>query len=605
LILVPWLLYALGPSLSHTAQTIANQPAPASVPAFWAIVWAGLNVGQLIDLRPATPIALLALGAALGGQFADRRPPPGGLGRPRAREPLAFPSAVGVGARESQRLAPTSENRAASGGAEMAAIFFFSWLLLPLAVATVVFLAFPQFGRIRFLLFLLPPYLLLLCRPAAYVRRFAPALLALMVVLFATADIGTYVAEGRITEEDARALAEALADRASPRDLVILQAAWEIGYLRLHLPRAQPDFAALDGQEVAAALTPGDAHRVTWLAMYQTAPRDANYPLEAAFDRAGARGDARTFGPTRLIPYALATPPGRPADADFGGIFRLRGVSELPGMAQPAEALTIDLDWQALRSPGRDFASFVHLVDPTGRSWAGHDSEPQAGLDPTAGWPAGAERRDRHLLLLPPTLPPGEYQLRAGWHASGDPTPLPGAGRDFVELGHLQVRPARPAPAPALARLGEAIALERADLTPADGERFEQTLLITADGPLTLQRQNTALRPGDGLRLRLAWRALSKAGTDYTVLVHLVGASNAPLAQADGPPAAGLYPTSRWDPGDLIDEERLLGIPPDTPPGVYRVLLGLYSQPDLKRLTVRGAARGPEDTVIAGRVQIR
>src|SRR5207244_12651899 len=126
---------------------------------------------------------------------------------------------------------------------------------------------------------------------------------------------------------------------------------------------------------------------------------------------------------------------------------------------------------------------------------------PRAGLDPPAGWPAGAERRDRHLLLLPPTLPPGEYQLRAGWHASGDPTPLPRPGRDFVELGRLTVRPARPSSRPALATLGETFALERAELTPAGGERLEQTMLTTADGPLTLQWRDTSLRPGDGLRL--------------------------------------------------------------------------------------------------------
>jgi hypothetical protein len=58
--------------------------------------------------------------------------------------------------------------------------------------------------------------------------------------------------------------------------------------------------------------------------------------------------------------------------------------------------------------------------------------------------------------------------------------------------------------------------------------------------------------------------------------VHLVGAEPQALAQADGPPVQGDYPTSLWAPGETIVDQRDLPIPADLPPGEYGVNVGLY-----------------------------
>ena len=67
------------------------------------------------------------------------------------------------------------------------------------------------------------------------------------------------------------------------------------------------------------------------------------------------------------------------------------------------------------------------------------------------------------------------------------------------------------------------------------------------------------------------------------------------LAQYDGQPQEGDYPTSRWTPGELIEDSYPILLPADAPVGPYRVYLGLYDEATLARLPV---ATDPEGRVI-------
>ena len=50
--------------------------------------------------------------------------------------------------------------------------------------------------------------------------------------------------------------------------------------------------------------------------------------------------------------------------------------------------------------------------------------------------------------------------------------------------------------------------------------------------------------------------------------------------------------TGQWDPGELILDSVALAIPPDAPPGPYRLAFGLYDSETLERLPVVGDAEG-------------
>ncbi|MFQ5612673.1 MAG: hypothetical protein ACE5H9_11130, partial [Anaerolineae bacterium] len=105
-----------------------------------------------------------------------------------------------------------------------------------------------------------------------------------------------------------------------------------------------------------------------------------------------------------------------------------------------------------------------------------------------------------------------------------------------------------------------------------------------------------------GLRLTLFWQALAEVPIDYTRFVHLRDADGATVAQADGQPLDGLYPTSQWRPGETLVEPVVLDVS-QVPPGTYTLYAGLYDLSTLQRLPVSGD-RGGENAVILGQVQI-
>ncbi len=89
------------------------------------------------------------------------------------------------------------------------------------------------------------------------------------------------------------------------------------------------------------------------------------------------------------------------------------------------DALTVQLFWHAAKPGAADYTVFTQLLSAGGQYIAGHDGQPAAGANPTAGWPANALVSDAHRIDLPPDLPPGEYRLVAGMYdASGARLPF-------------------------------------------------------------------------------------------------------------------------------------------------------------------------------------
>jgi hypothetical protein len=85
---------------------------------------------------------------------------------------------------------------------------------------------------------------------------------------------------------------------------------------------------------------------------------------------------------------------------------------------------------------------------------------------------------------------------------------------------------------------------------------------------------------------------------DYTVFIHLVDANGQLVAQMDGQPFQGRYPTSWWSPGELIVDRRSA---PAIAPGKYRLLVGWYRLSDGSRLPL---ADGGGDSVTLGIVNL-
>jgi mannosyltransferase len=82
--------------------------------------------------------------------------------------------------------------------------------------------------------------------------------------------------------------------------------------------------------------------------------------------------------------------------------------------------------------------------------------------------------------------------------------------------------------------------------------------------------------PGDIIPLTLFWQAEATPAERYKVFVHLLDADGTLIAQTDTEPVGGFVLTTLWSPGEsLIDRYGVL-VPPDSTPGEYRLLVGMY-----------------------------
>ncbi|NDJ86859.1 MAG: DUF2723 domain-containing protein [Chloroflexi bacterium] len=101
--------------------------------------------------------------------------------------------------------------------------------------------------------------------------------------------------------------------------------------------------------------------------------------------------------------------------------------------------------------------------------------------------------------------------------------------------------------------------------------------------------QEPPYKAGMHLPVLLTWRALTPMTNDYSISVQILTENWEPVFLKDGTawqrdiqsPVMGLYPTSRWTPGEVVNDYHEISIPRDIPPGTYRWTVVVYTaQPD-------------------------
>lgn len=95
------------------------------------------------------------------------------------------------------------------------------------------------------------------------------------------------------------------------------------------------------------------------------------------------------------------------------------------------------------------------------------------------------------------------------------------------------------------------------------------------------------VRAGEILQLSFFWEALAPIQTRYKVFIHVLDAHEHIVGQRDAEPGGGFALTNTWTVGEqLVDNHGVL-ILPATPPGSYRIALGMYGLDDGQRLPIR------------------
>jgi hypothetical protein len=166
----------------------------------------------------------------------------------------------------------------------------------------------------------------------------------------------------------------------------------------------------------------------------------------------------------------------------------------------------------------------------------------------------------------------------------------------FVVLGSYTylspqfIQPARYVDSPPQAEWGEAqvILVEHSFSVLTAGhtagfKRGQTAIPLVIHGPL---------QANDVLRVNVTWHPLQTLAQNFKVFVHLVDPAGNVIAQYDGYPQSGQYPTTHWIPGELIEDAYPVLFPADVLSGPYRVFLGLYDETTLIRLPVSTDSEG-------------
>jgi hypothetical protein len=87
----------------------------------------------------------------------------------------------------------------------------------------------------------------------------------------------------------------------------------------------------------------------------------------------------------------------------------------------------------------------------------------------------------------------------------------------------------------------------------------------------------TGFRPPQVVPLTLYWRARGVPAHDYSVSLRLIDGAGGDVFKVDSQhPVLGMYPTSKWEPGEIVADYYEIQLPIDLPTGAYRWGVILY-----------------------------
>jgi len=273
------------------------------------------------------------------------------------------------------------------------------------------------------------------------------------------------------------------------------------------------------------------------------------------------------IGPAYALPRPVEDIPAtaQPVAASFGEAAQLVAFQNHTATVQPGQAVSLTLYWRGQQSMATDYSIFIHLLDQNDLIIAQRDLYHGLGLYPTSQWPAGIQFADTYTIRIPRTaFAPAQARFAVGLynHATGARLPV-SSGGDTVYFGSVTVQP------------------------PPGQYPNPQDLLFEDGIALVGYSIDTRLvARNERLNLTLYWQSKSRPVQNYKVFVHLVADGDVRAAQHDSEPQNGAAPTSSWQTGQTIIDQHPLTIAPDTPPGVYRVVVGLYNGRNGDRLRV-------------------
>jgi hypothetical protein len=320
-------------------------------------------------------------------------------------------------------------------------------VLAPTVLFYLVTLRVPLFQD-RYLIILLPPYLLLVAGALVWlVHHYWPlglaSLAALLLIFWIPLRDVVYSAEPQ--KEDWIGAYRYISAHVREGDVLIIHP----GYLRPtadYYARRFPGLAHLpiitlpslrtenfDERELDALLADKTWGKTrVWLVT--SGPERMERDDPRGLLRTWYRGNTvlfadRLFNGMRVETFSYNGPykaglwqPEIPLHVEFGDEIALLGATWDTGEGRTVQAgdwALLTLRWRALEPLTTSYVVRVRLHDNTGREIARYDIQPLDGHWPTEQWPEGTQVWDYHDLFIQPDVPPGRYSVIVGLYPEG------------------------------------------------------------------------------------------------------------------------------------------------------------------------------------------
>jgi 4-amino-4-deoxy-L-arabinose transferase-like glycosyltransferase len=364
-----------------------------------------------------------------------------------------------------------------------------------------------------------------------------------------------------------------LASRSDGCDRTVL--AWRAKKLGYFI--CNPVLASLDD-------TP-DPLTVAYAVLYvNVAQRNAHYPtIRPVWETMQPIRTIRIHGIDYAAIYQMPS-------ATFGETIRLRRSNLDATTARTQGFLRWTAQWECLSTPAacRTAHLTLRVFNPAGQT-VSQTTAPL--LPPEHPWPPG-EMMTTAVYTVPLAVahPPGTYRVGLSLFHSlssdGGSAGEAGEGRE----DRVPLRLDNPFHHPDISDEGTTLLLKAVSLPlePFFGPSIHlRGYEVDASAEGREPPENTLL-------LHLRWSATAPITTDYTLFIHVLKGAGERVAQGDVPPAGSNSPTGSWQVGQEHAYTHTIPLPPDLPPGDYRIALGLYDPRTLERLPVRGAPPTPD-----------
>jgi len=347
------------------------------------------------------------------------------------------------------------------------------------------------------------------------------------------------------------------------------------GDLTYYLPSEETDTANIE----ATLRQIADRHSGLWVVKNVPNDFDPDETIEWWLTHHTYRTMTTWVGHNVFRYYSMpvnSEPVRHPLQVNFAGQILLTDYNLAVQATKYGNILQATLWWQALTEMDEQYLVSLRVLDQSGHLGGRKSIPPLGNFRPTMGWGKGERIEDHVGLFVWPGTPPGEYWVEVGLVNGSDGQPLVitqhGARNTQQKSDHILLGP---------------VTIGKAHTPPPIEElQFQHPVGVDLDGLHLLGYSLTfeLIRPGDTLPFVLFWQAREKIGRDYLISLQLQDEDGQAWGEHRSRPVEGAYPTTLWDEGEIVRDQRDWVVPPDVPSGRHRLLVSLIDKASGKQV---------------------